>query len=84
MPRKLYVWFKVGVDLNQFCREECYRLTNGVKTGSMKPMDRKEVEVTIKGLNLNTPDTMVMEYLGLFGKLVKNVAVFVKIKEGTL
>ena len=48
------------------------------------PMDRKEVEVTIKGLNLNTPDTMVMEYLGLFGKLVKNVAVFVKIKEGTL
>ena len=56
MPRKLYNWLKVGVDLNQFCREECYRLTNGVKTGSMKPMDRKEVEVTIKGLNLNTPD----------------------------
>ena len=73
MPRKVFVWFKEGVDLHQFCREECYRLTNGVKTGTIRPMDKKEVEVTI---------TLVMEYLGLFGKIVKNVAVYVKIKEG--
>ena len=83
-PRKLYVWFKEGVNIHEFCREECYRLARGVKTGAIKPMDKKEVEVTVRGLNLNTPDTMVMEYLGLFGKLVKNVAVYVKIQEGPL
>ena len=32
MPRKVFVWFKEGVDLHQFCKEDCYRLTNGVKT----------------------------------------------------
>ena len=81
-PRKVYVWFKEGVDLNQFCKDECYKLGSGVKTGLIKPMDRKEVEVIIKGLNLNTPDSMAMEYLGLFGKVVKNVAVYVTNKEG--
>ena len=82
MPRKIYVWFKDGVDLLQFCKGECYRLKPGVKTGTIKPMDRREVEVTIRGLNLNTPDTMVMEYLTLFGRLVKNVVVYDTIKEG--
>ena len=82
MPRKVYVWFKEGVDIHQFCKDECYRLAAGVKTGTIKPMDRKEVEVTIKGLNLNTPDTMVMEYLNLFGKVVKNVAVYLKNRDG--
>ena len=84
IPRKLYVWFKEGVNIHKFCREECYRLARGVKTGAIKPMEKKDVEVTVRGLNLNTPDTMVMEYLGLFGKLVKNVAVYVKIQEGPL
>ena len=82
-PKKVFVWFKdPSLDLNQFCKEECYKLGTGVKTGIIRPMDRKEVEVTIKSLNLNTPDSMVLEYLALFGKVVKNVAVYVTNKEG--
>ena len=82
MPRKIFVWFIEGVDVTQYCRNECYRLATGVKTGTIKPMDSREVEVLIKGLNLNTPDTMVMEYLGLFGKVIKNVVVYVRNKDG--
>ena len=55
-PNKVFVWFKdPELDLNQFCKEECFRLGTGVKTGTIRPMDKKEVEVTIKNLNLNTP-----------------------------
>ena len=70
--------------MHQFCKDECYRLTTGVKTGTIRPMDRKEVEVVIKGLNLNTPDTLVIEYLNLFGKVVKKVAVYLKHREGPI
>ena len=82
-PNKVYIWFKdPSLYLNQFCKEECYKLGTGVKTGTIKPMDRKEVEVTIKNLNLNTPDSMVLEYLALFGRIVKHVAVYATNKEG--
>ena len=61
---KVFVWFKdQDLDLNQFCKDECYKLGTGVKTGTIRPMDKKEVEVTIKNLNLNTPDSMVLECL---------------------
>ena len=82
-PNKVYIWFKdPSLDLNQFCKEESYKLGTGVKTGTIRPMDRKEVEVTIKNLNPNTPDSMVLEYLALFGKIVKNVAVYATNREG--
>ena len=81
-PNKVYIWFKdPSLDLNQFCKEECYKLGTGVKTGTIKPMDKKEVEVTIKNLNLNTPDSMVLDYLALFGRVVKYVAVYATNRE---
>ena len=46
------------------------------KTGLIKPMDRRNVAVTIKNLNFNTPDTLVMEYLGKFGNVTSSKVVY--------
>ena len=59
-PRKVFVWFHPGVDLNKFCYNDSYRMSPGVKTGVIKPMDRREVEVLVKGLSINTPDASVL------------------------
>ena len=81
-PKKVFVWIKPGIDLNQFCFEDSFRLNSNVKTGFIKPMDRREVEVIIRGLNLNTPDGAVMQYLAHFGKIVKEEVVYLRNKVG--
>ena len=45
-------------------------------------MDRKEVEVIVRGLNINTPDASVMSYLCHFGKVVKQEVVYLRYREG--
>ena len=82
--RKLFVWFKVDVDLSKYCRDECFRVAPGVKTALIKPMDNKEVIVTIKGININTPDTLVFSYLSHFGKLVSQKVLYDTEKDGPL
>ena len=39
--------------------------------GVIRPAGRKEVTVSIKGLDFNTPDTFVFEYRGKFGKAAR-------------
>ena len=82
--RKLFVWCKEGVDLSKYCRDECYRVAPGVKTALIKPMDNKEVVVTIRGININTPDTLLFTYLSHFGKLVSQKVVYDVVKDGPL
>ena len=80
--RKLFVWLKDSIDISKFCREDSIKVTNGVKTGLIKPMDKSEVSVLVKGLNFNTPDTLVLEYLGRHGKIMSNKVIYETIKEG--
>ena len=74
--RKLFVWLKEGIDLTKFCHDECYKVAPGVKTALIKPMDNRQVVVTIKGININTPDALVFSYLSHFGKLVSQKVVY--------
>ena len=53
-----------------------------IKTGVIKPMDRREVEVMLRGLNINTPDSSVVHYLSQFGKIVKEEVIYLKNREG--
>ena len=80
--KKIYVWCKDNCDLERFCRDECFQVTDGVKTGLIKPMERRNVAVTIKNINFNTPDTLVMEYLGKFGNVTSNKVFYDTDKEG--
>ena len=68
--QKIFVWCKENVGLDKFCREECIRVTSGVTTGLIKPMEQRNVAVTIRGLNLNTPDSLVMECISKSGHIM--------------
>ena len=81
-PKKIFIWMDQSVDLLPFCRGKQFHFPGGIKTGHIKPMDKIETEVLIKGLNINTPDGSVMEYLSLFGKILKHEVVYVKNKVG--
>ena len=80
--RKIFVWFKNDLDILRFCKDESYKVTEGIKTGLIKPMDKAEVTVLIKGLNFNTPDTLVKEYLNKHGKLVSERVIYEVESEG--
>ena len=82
--KKLFAWCLEGVDLSQFCRDECYRVAPGVKTALIKPMDNKQVIVTIKGININTPDALLFTFLSHFGKLASQRVVYDVVKDGPL
>ena len=56
--------------------DETIKVNNSVRTGHIKPMDRREVPVTIRGLNLNTPDGTVIEYLNKHGKVVNERPIY--------
>ena len=47
-------------------------------------MDRREVEVKISGLNINTPDSLVVEYISKHGRVVHPKVIYDTEKEGPL
>ena len=64
---KIAVLCKTGIDLEKFCRQECFEVCKGVMTKNIRPSGRKDVTVTVSGLDFNTPDTLVQEYIIKFG-----------------
>ena len=61
------VWCKQGVSLDKFCRSEKIQVGKGVYTRSIYPAGRRDVTVKVSGLNWNTPDSLVIEYMTKFG-----------------
>ena len=60
---KISVLCKAGIDLERFCRQECFEVCKGVTTKNIRPSGRRDVTVTVSGLDFNTPDTLVQEYI---------------------
>ena len=74
---RIAVWCKEGIDLEKFCRDESSEVSRGASTKSIRPSGRKDVSVTVSGLNFNIPDTFVQEYLTKFGgKMVSNSVIY--------
>ena len=82
--RKLFVWCKDSVNLDRFCSEESIKVSDNIKTGLIKPMDRREVEVKIFRLNLNTPDSLVVEYISKHGNVASTKVIYDTDREGPL
>ena len=80
-PRKVFVWLESVVDLNRYCYSDSLRGEDGVKTGLIQPMDRREEEVFVRVPNIITPDDYVLNYLSHFGKALKQEARHMKNKE---
>ena len=79
---KVFVWLKKGVNLDKFCKEEKIRILPGITTSYIKPAGRSDVTVSVVGLNFNTPDTFVMEYIKNFGRIVNDSVIYGKYAEG--
>ena len=80
--KKIYIWLKANCDIDRFCSQDSIKVADGIKTGLVKPMDRREVDVKVSGLNLNTPDSLVVEYLNKHGRVVNSKVIYETDKEG--
>ena len=67
---KIAVLCKAGIDLERFCRQESFEVCRGVTTKNIRPSGRKDITVTVSGLDFNTPDTLVQEYIAKFGGIM--------------
>ena len=77
------VWMTPGISLDRFCKDVSIRVTDGVMTGVIRPAGKKDVTVTIVGLDFNTPDTFVFDYLSRFGKVMDRAVIYSKYTEGS-
>ena len=66
------------MNLDKYCKDEKIRVSPGVTTSFIKPAGRNDVTVTLVGLNFNTPDTFIMEYIKNFGRIVSNSVIYGK------
>ena len=80
--KSIHLWLINGIDLDRFCKNESIRVSKTTKTGFIRPAGKKEVTVNISGLDFNTPDTFVMEYLSKFGNVITTSVIYDKYKEG--
>ena len=62
---KIFAWLAKGIDLDRFCKAEAIRINNKLRTKFIRPAGKKEVTVKVCGLDFNTPDSYVIEYLSL-------------------
>ena len=76
------VWFREGVNIEKYCKDISVRVNDEVRTGLIRPAGKPEVTVTITGLDFNTPDTLVMDYLNKFGKVTNSSVIYSKFEEG--
>ena len=80
--RMLKVWLKEGISLERFCRQESIVVNKDLRTGMIRPAGRTDVTVSIFGLDFNTPDTFVFDYLNKFGTVMKNEVIYGRYTEG--
>ena len=54
-----------------------------MRTGSIRPAGKKDVIVTFAGVDFNTPDTLIQEYITKFGgKMVSQTVTYGRYKHG--
>ena len=73
-----------GVSLDKFCKDVNIKVTPSVMTGMIRPAGKKDVTVTIVGLDFNTPDSFVIDYVNKFGTVLSNAVVYTKYVTGSL
>ena len=78
----LCVWMAAGLNLERFCKDISIRVGEGLVTGLIRPAGKRDVTVTISGLDFNTPDSFVFEYLKKFGHVSSEKVVYSKFEAG--
>ena len=77
------VWVVKGINLERFCREENINVGKGLVTGMIRPAGRRDVTLTVSGLDFNTPDNLICDYIRKFGGNILNAnVIYSKFTEG--
>ena len=77
------VWATEDLDLERFCKAEAIIIGKGIVKGQIRPATRRDVSLTVSGLDFNTPDSLIFEYIQKFGAtIVSNNVVYSKYNEG--
>jgi hypothetical protein len=76
------VWMANGINVEKFCKDVNIKVNSDVITGMIRPAGRTDVTVSIIGLDFNTPDTFVIEYLSKFGIVKSKSVIYSKFEEG--
>ena len=77
------IWVVKDVNLKRFCRTEGINVSKGVMTGMIRPAGRKDVTVSVTGLDFNTPDSLMFNYIKKFGgSIISNEVIYSKFTEG--
>lgn len=67
----ILITLKDTVKVENYCRYDILEVTeSGIRSTMVKPAGKKEVVITVKGIHPNTRDSMVLNYLSKFGKVV--------------
>ena len=61
------VWMLSSINVEMFCKDMIIKVNSNVITGVIRPTGKTDVTVSIGGVDFNTPDTFVLEYLLAFG-----------------
>ena len=81
----ILVTFKKEVPIESFCRYDVIEVTNsGIRAVNVKPVNKREVVISVKNIHPNTKDEVVFDYLNRFGKVVTNKVVYGVYAEGPL
>ena len=78
----LSAWMAAGISLERFCKDVSIKVSNSVTTGMIRPAGKKDVMVSIVGLDFNTPDSFLVDYLNKFGHVLNTVAIYSKFEKG--
>ena len=76
------VWMAAGISLDRFCKDVSIKVGDGVMTGMIRPAGKKDVTVTVVGLDFNTPDNFVVDYMNKFGIVMSNTVIYTKFDKG--
>ena len=81
----ILITLKPDVAVANFCRHDVLEVTaSGIRAVHIKPADKRDAVVTIKGLHPNTRDDGVLIYLNKFAKSVTNRVIHGVYAEGPL
>lgn len=82
---RIYITLSKDVLIDHFCRYDVFEVnSNGVRAVNVKPVNKKEVVVSIKNMHPNTKDEVVFAYLNKFGKVLTNKVIYGVYTEGPL
>lgn len=72
--------------MEKYCKAVGMNVCKGVMTGNIQPSERKYVIViTVKGLDFNTPDSLLFDYIQKFGgEIINRNVVYGKFMDGPL